>query len=447
MQELHDLLPTRAWWRAFLSSPDTSWQFGIFLVGALATWALGRYLRNRLGPVIQPGGVTGVSRTAVRTGALALIPVLLWVWLIAATAIFRKFGLATDVLRPAMLLVGAAALIRAGVFVLRHSFSPGSRLKAWEGVLTGTIWMLVALHILGWLPAVEQILDDYTLSFGKVRVSIYNVVSFALVIAFLLLAALWISNAVHRRVEKSAVLDASMKVALTKLTTFSLATVAVLSALVAAGIDLTALAVFGGALGVGLGLGLQRVVSNFVSGFILAFEGSIRPGDRINIGTRRGQVTALHARHAVVHTEDGLDILVPNENLLTSEIINWSYAGDCRVRFDLPVQISYDNDPEMALALLVRLAREHPKVLPDPEPAAVITGFGDNGINLELRTWVQDLEQGVSCIRSDLCLRIWQGFKAAGITIPYPQRDVRLRGTLEETPSISATQNKPRRSG
>lgn len=433
---MDDILPSSAWWRAFISAPDTWWQIGILLLGAAATWVLGRYLRRHLDPVTRPGRVTGVRRTAVRTGVLALVPALLWLWLIVAVAILRKLGMATDVLRPAMLLVGAAALIRAGVFVLRHSFSPGSRLKAWEGVLTATIWTLVALHILGWLPFVVQTLDDYALSFGSVRVSLYNVTSFALLIALLLLAALWVSNIIGWRVTKSAVLDESMKLALTKLTTFVLATLAVLVAMIAAGIDLTAFAVFGGALGVGLGLGLQRVVSNFVSGFILAFEGSIRPGDRINIGNQRGRVTALHARHAVVHTEDGLDILVPNENLLTSEITNWSYAGDHKVRFSVPVQIGYDDDPDTALALLVRLARAHAHVLADPSPMALLAGFGDNGINLELRVWIDELECVVVDVRSDLCRRIWHEFKTADITIPYPQREVRLRkGRTERSSS------------
>jgi small-conductance mechanosensitive channel len=423
---MEDLLPSRAWWRAFLHSPDTWWQFGLILLGASATWVLGRYLRGRLEPVIQPGVVKGMSRTAIRTTAIALIPALFWLWLAAAAAVFRKVGLASDVLQPAALLIGAAAVIRASVFVLRHSFSPGSRLKAWEGALAATIWLLVALHVLGWLPFVQQVLDEYALAFGNVRVSLYNVISFALLIGLLLLAALWLSNLVHGRVMKSAVLDDSMKLALTKLATFTLSTLAVLAAMVAAGIDLTTFVVFGGALGVGLGLGLQRVVSNFVSGFILAFEGSIRPGDRIAIGSQRGQVRALHARHAVVHTNDGLDILVPNETLISSEIVNWSYAGDRKVRVTVPVQIGYEHDPEAAIALLVRVAREHARVLADPEPATIVTGFGDHGVNLELRAWIDDLDYGVLIVRSDLLRRIWHEFRTAGITIPYPRRDVRV---------------------
>jgi len=440
---MDELFPSRTWWRAFVFSPDSWWQVGIFLIGAGATWLLGQYLRKRLEPVIKPGVVADVPRAALRITALALIPALLWLWLLVAMTVFRKLGLASDLLRPAMLLVGAAALIRASVFVLRHSFSPGSRLKAWEGVLTATIWAIVALHILGWLPVVEQTLDEYALTFGNVRISLYNIASFALLTALLLLVALWISNAIGWRVAKSTVLDDTMKRALAKLVTFTLATMAVVTAIVAAGIDLTAFAVFGGALGIGIGLGLQRVVSNFVSGFILAFEGSIREGDIINLGGKHGQVKALHARHIVLHTYDGFDILVPNENLITSEITNWSYGGDRKVRLNLPVQISYADDPEVAIPLLVAAARGHKSLLADPEPAAIVKGFGDNGIDLELRVWIDDLDYGVANVRSDLCRRIWREFRDAGVTIPFPQRDVRILGPEASGAPPSAKSRRP----
>jgi small-conductance mechanosensitive channel len=200
---------------------------------------------------------------------------------------------------------------------------------------------------------------------------------------------------------------------------------AVVVAMMTAGIDLTAFAVFGGALGVGLGLGLQRVVSNFVSGIILAFEESIRIGDVITVGTSFGVVQALYARHIVVRDRDGRDILIPNETLLTAEIINWSY-GDKNVRFRLPLQISYQDDPEQAMTIMLRAARETERVLADPEPVVRLMGFGDNGINLELRLWIHDPENGVNNVRSEVYVKIWRYFREAGISIPYPQRDVRL---------------------
>lgn len=434
---LFEMLTSPQALHGYLSHPETLWQIGILLAGLLVAWATGRYLRRRLAPVVEPGVIGELPRTAMRTGLLALVPLVLWLWLLAAVAVLRRTERATELLEPAMLLAGALALIRMGVFVLRHSFSPGSRLKAWEGALTITIWVLVGLHLLGWLPYVRQVLDEYALTLGQVRVSLYTVASLAFTVAILLFAALWVANAIEWRVARSQALEDSLKIALAKITRFSLITVAVLAAMIASGIDLTALAVFGGALGVGLGLGLQRIVSNFVSGVILAFEGSIRPGDVISIGETVGVVQTLHARHIVVHTRDGLDILVPNENLITAEITNWSY-GDRRVRLRLPVQVSYDDDPEAAIALLERVAAAHPRVLADPAPAGCLIAFGDNGIQLELRVWVNDPERGVGNVRSELLRAIYRELKAAGMTIPFPQRDVHIKPASAPAPAPSA---------
>src|SRR3972149_2008780 len=206
------------------------------------------------------------------------------------------------------------------------------------------------------------------LNFGKVRISLLNIVSFVLSIAIMLLVALWLANTIRNRVRRSHILEDSMKIALSQLGRIALLTPAGLMAMMMAGIDITAFAIFGGALGVGLGLGLQRVVSNFVSGFILVFEGSIRPGDVISFGNTFGTVRALHTRHIVIRTRDGMDILVPNENLMTSDITNWSYEGDRRIRLRLPVQIGYNDDPEQVVARLERIALEHGRVLKDPAP-------------------------------------------------------------------------------
>jgi len=427
------------------AQPATWWQLATVAGGFLVAWLLGHLLQQRLKPIVQPGGITGVGRTAMRTGIHALIPILWWLSLLAAQGWSRRRGAEIDVLHTAVILVGALAFIRMGVFVLRHSFSPGSRLKAWEWSLTVTIWGLVALHLLGLLPVVIELLDEYAITLGQTRLSLYTIVSFVLSIALLSLVALWLTNGIQAMLRRTEALDPSLKLVLGKLSRFLLLTLAVVVAMVTAGIDLTALAVFGGALGVGLGLGLQRVVSNFVSGIILAFEESIRPGDVLSIGTTFGVVQALHARHIVVRDRDGRDILIPNETLLTSEIVNWSY-GDRNVRFRLPVQISYQDDPEQAMALLVQAARETERVLSDPEPVARLMGFGDNGINLELRLWIHDPENGVNNVRSDAYLRIWRLFREHGIAIPFPQRDLHInpeRLAKEISPKHGTPGNRP----
>jgi small-conductance mechanosensitive channel len=425
MNTLTDLQDLAASAGDLLSTASTWRQFAVVAAGFLIALLAGHFLQQRLQPMVRPGAVTGIGRTAMRTGILALIPLLWWLVLLIALAWLRRRGEPSDVLRLAVYLVGALAFIRMSVFVLRHSFSPGSRLKAWEWVLTVTIWGLVALHVLGLLPGVVEVLDEHALALGNTRISLYMITSFVLSIALLSLLALWLTNGIQALLRRSQALDDSIKLVLNMFTRFLLLTLAVVVAMTTAGIDLTALAVFGGALGVGLGLGLQRIVSNFVSGIVLAFEESIRPGDVLSVGNTFGVVRGLHARYIEVRDRDGKDILIPNEALLTSEIVNWSH-GDRNVRFRLPVQIGYQNDPETAMAILEQAARATERVLADPAPAARLMGFGENGINLELRLWVNDPENGVNNVRSDIYLRIWRAFHAKGISIPYPQREVRL---------------------
>lgn len=200
-------------------------------------------------------------------------------------------------------------------------------------------------------------------------------------------------------------------------------------ALNTASIDLSSLAVFGGELGVGFGL--QRIASNFISGFILVLDRSIKPGDIITVGQNFGWVEQLNARYIVVRNRQGVETLIPNENLITSEVINWSYS-DRNVRVMMKVQISYDDDPEQAMALMLECAKASPRVLSDPPPSVRLMNFADSGIELELRVWIADMENGTGAIRSDINLAIWRIFKTHHITIPYPQRDLHIKSGLPD---------------
>jgi small-conductance mechanosensitive channel len=191
------------------------------------------------------------------------------------------------------------------------------------------------------------------------------------------------------------------------------------------GIDLTTLSVFGGALGVGLGLGMQRIASNYVSGFILLLDNSIRIGNVISVGNDRGEVTRITTRYTVLKNLGGVEALVPNELLVGLVVQNESYS-DPKVRIALPVQVGYDSDLERAMAIMVAAAKAQPRILVDPAPAVLLKEFADSGINLELGCWVADPEIGVGQLRSDINLAIWRDFKQAGIAIPFPQREVRI---------------------
>ncbi len=264
----------------------------------------------------------------------------------------------------------------------------------------------------------------FSIGDGK-RLSLLGIIKLISMSALFLLTALWLSRQLDKRLRKTSVLDISMRVAVGKIFKFALITIAILTALSSVGIDFTALAVFGGALGVGIGFGLRNIVSNFISGFILLFDRSIKPGDVITIGETFGWVVALHARYVVVKNREGVETLIPNENLVTTEVINWSFS-DRKVRLKLPVQISYDDDPEQAMKIITEAALDQDRVLTNPEPVCRLMGFGDFGIELQLRVWITDPQNGVANVRSNLNVAIWNAFKQAGITIPYPRQDIKF---------------------
>jgi len=283
----------------------------------------------------------------------------------------------------------------------------------------------------GWLPDVIQTLDDLSISFGDSRFSIMSLLKLVAAIIFFIIVANWLTHLIESRTRRSPHINPSMQVMLSKISKFTLYGLAFMFALTSVGIDLTTFAVFSGAIGVGIGFGLQKIFSNFISGFILLFDRSIKPGDVISIGTRFGWVQSLHARYVVVKDRDGVETLIPNENLITSEVVNWSYS-DRSIRTRIPVQVSYDDDPEVAMALLLEAADDKPRVLKSPEAAARFISFGDNGINLELRIWINDPESGIGSVVSDINLSIWKKFKENNISIPFPQHDVHIISSTED---------------
>ncbi|MBL4762342.1 MAG: mechanosensitive ion channel [Gammaproteobacteria bacterium] len=360
-----------------------------------------------------------IERVITPLGALAM--------LLVGRKLLASIGFETSLLNIIAPLVGSYALIKLTVYLLRKGFRSSPALKAWEQIISTSIWIVVALYIMGWLDDTLLAMDALGMEFGDTRVSLLSVSKLILVVALFFIMAMWLSRQIERRVMRARFIDASLQVGLTKVSHFTLLTIAILMALDAVGIDLTAFAVFGGAVGVGLGFGLQRIASNFISGFILILDRSIKPGDVITIGEKFGWVKELRARYIVVMNREGVETLIPNENLITSEVINWSYSNQ-NVRLRIPVQISYNDDPEKAMEILIEAANASPRVLRDPATAVRLMGFGDSGMDLEVRVWINDPESGLASVRSDINLEIWRRFKEEGITIPYPVRDVNVRG-------------------
>jgi small-conductance mechanosensitive channel len=353
-------------------------------------------------------------------------------YLLLSRFILDQFGVNTAVLDIFTPLLLSLAGIKLGVYILRAGFSPSPALRAWENVFSLLVWSVLALHLLGWLPDVIEAMDGFAFTFGETRISVLSFIQLTISIIIFIVIATWLVRFIESRAKRSQYLNPSMRVVLTKTSKFVVYGLAILFALKAVGIDFTAFAVFSGAVGVGIGFGLQKIFSNFISGFILIFDRSIKPGDVITIGDRFGWVQELNARYVVVRDRDGVEALIPNENLITTEVTNWSYS-DRSVRRRLPVSISYADDPELAMSLMVESAVEHPRVLGSPEPVARLLRFGDNGIELELRIWILDPENGTANVTSDINLAFWKRFKENDITIPFPQRDVYLKPVAESS--------------
>lgn len=202
---------------------------------------------------------------------------------------------------------------------------------------------------------------------------------------------------------------------------------AILVALPIVGIDLTVLSVFGGAIGVGLAFGLQKVASNYVSGFIILLERAIRVGDLVTVDNRHGVITGIHARYTVVRSLDGTEALLPNEMFIIQAVVNHTFS-DTKSSLRIPVNVAYDTNVDNLDALLTSIALSHPRVLKDPPPAMLVRALGENGVDVELTVWVQDAEQGVGSLRSDLLRKMLTKFAEEGIEIPYPQREIRQLG-------------------
>ena len=316
-------------------------------------------------------------------------------------------------------------IIQLSFFFLRSIFQPGPGLRSVERVVSWLVWGAVALHITGHLGQLVEALDAVGFTLGKQRISIYTALMGLLSIAMTLIAALSLGRLIEERLIKTSGFRPNIKVVLSKTLKTLLLIVAVLIALPMVGIDITVLSVFGGALGVGLGFGLQKVASNYVSGFVLLLDNSIRIGDMVTVDARFGEVREIATRYTVIRSRDGTEYILPNETLITSPVVNHTLANS-ENRVGIPVQVAYDTDLEKAKAIMLAAAANHPRALNEPEARVLLVGFGESGIDLELRVWITDPEEGLTRLRSDINWAIWEGFQREGIEIPYPQRVVHL---------------------
>ncbi|HEY1899569.1 MAG TPA: mechanosensitive ion channel domain-containing protein [Steroidobacteraceae bacterium] len=344
----------------------------------------------------------------------------------------NAMGAQAELLYVALELTLALALVRLGTYGMRLMLGRETWFDAWEGRIAVAIWLIIALELLGWLEKIQATLEHVHLIPGRNVFTLWELVKGVVVVTLFVFVTSVLARTVERRVMRLGSIALSTRIGISKFTYFVLLGMGILLGINAAGVDVTTLNVLTGGIGIGLGFGLQTIAGNFVSGFVLLIDKSIKPGDVISFtghtGTSTenfGWVQELRGRYVVVRDRDGVETLVPNQNLITNSVINWSYS-DQRVRLRLPVMISYDDDPEKALEALLEAVGDHPRILREPAPVSRLMAFEDYGMRVEVRFWIADPMNGVNNVRSDVNRAIWRVFRSHGIRIPVAQRELRM---------------------
>ena len=430
-------------WRE-VQRPQLLLQIGVVAGCLLAGWLLAYFAtralaqRSRHYVELNPERNAKLVQSRFEGIDRTFLPFFAWVFLMIGERVMTAYRQPHHVVRIVAMLAIAYVGINVGLYTLRRVFRPSAGMllvERWFGILA---WLLVALHVTGLLPDVVDALGgpEATFTFGKnVKISVWQVLSAFFWVGVTLVAALGIGSIVEARLMRAESIDGSIRIVLARLGNAVLIVVAVLVAMRLVDIDITVLSVFGGALGVGLGLGLQRIASNYVSGFIILLDRSLRIGDVITIDKYTGSVTQIRTRCTVVRAANGVEALVPNELLLNQAVQNFSY-GDSNGNATTRIRVAYDTDIDRALEVMAVAAKAQPRVLADPAVAAILKDFGDDGIELEVTYWVPDPEAGTDGLRSDINRAIWAAFRTAGIRVPLPQREVRLSSAHAPTPAI-----------
>jgi len=424
-------------WSSDRFTRDLLVELCVVAVCLFAGWLLAGALRRRPRRRSLPAPADLTGRHFAAHGAFVIAPVVLsTLLLLLARGLLQTVPVDVGLLDIALRLTIYYALVRFAVFAFAATLSDKSSIQRWETRATFAIWFALAANHQGWLDPIIASLDSVGVAAGERRITLWSVLKLLFILTACVLAAAWISRWVERRLNKLSTLAASTRIGVAKFANAFLIGLSLLLGLNAAGVDLTALTVLTGAIGLGLGFGLQAIAANFVSGFVLLMDRSIKPGDVISFSGQSGTSTEnfgwvheLRGRYVVVRDRDGIETLVPNQQLISNPVINWSYT-DPRIRLKLPVRISYRDDPELALKLLVQACESQARVLRDPAPASRLMHFGDSGIELELRFWISDPQEGVNNVRSEVNRTIWRLFKQHDVTMPIAQREVHVRAPL-----------------
>jgi small-conductance mechanosensitive channel len=411
-----------------LLKPGLLWQVATLVACLGLGWLLARLVRARFGAHMGDESRQGFVRMGVESFARVLSPLLALTLIAIATPLLAQWQ-RVNLLRVAIPLVGSFALIRLAFYVLRRVFARGGRggslLMLSETVFAGVVWIGVALYITGLWPGLVHYLEQTVVPVGRHQVSILTILQAAASVLVTLVLALWAGALLEERLMRMDSVHSSLRVVMARMGRALLILVAVLLSLSLVGIDVTVLSVFGGALGVGIGLGLQKIVSSYVSGFVILLERSLAIGDIVTVDKYHGQVTKINTRYTIVRGGDGIETVVPNEMLVGGPVQNYSLT-DRSLRIATAVTIGYQSDVEQVLHLLQETVAEVSRVCAEPAPQAFLMRFGADGLELEVGFWIADPENGRANALSDVNRAIWKALQKHQIEVPFPQRDIRL---------------------
>ena len=355
-----------------------------------------------------------------------LFPLVLLCLGFAARVVVERYTNAA-VLTVAIPVLVALVVIRTGVKVLQVAFAQARWVRALEQTLSWVAWVAMVMWVSGLLPMVLNELDQISWKVGSSQLSVRNILEGIVSSSAVLIITLWISSGIESRLLRSATGDAlSLRKAVSNASRALLLFLGLILAVSIVGIDLTALSVLGGAVGVGIGFGLQKLAANYVSGFVILAERSLRIGDHVRVDGFEGMVTEINARFTVVRSQTGRESIVPNEMLVSSRVENLSLA-DSLVYQSTKVQVGYDSDVGQVIALLTQAALAQPRVLREPEPSVQLSEFAPDGLEFTVVYWINDLQNGQGNLRSDLNIAILEALRQNHIDIPYPQQVVHNR--------------------
>jgi small-conductance mechanosensitive channel len=414
-----------------LSTPNVLIEVGIIVLCLIAGGLVGLQLARRYQRKRSSTPMALSWEYFVTHGTVVIIPLVIALVLdLAAHSALLAAHFDVTLLGAAARLIASYIIVRIAVLLFAASLGNKSWIQHWETRVTLLIWLAIAAEYLGWLDPIVATLDNLGIVAGRTRITVWSVLKLLFILTLFMLVATWISRWVEQRVKRLSGVAMSTRIGIAKFANAFLVALSILMGLNAAGVDLTALTVLTGAIGLGLGFGLQSIAANFVSGFVLLMDRSIKPGDVISLSGQAGTSTEnfgwvqeLRGRYVVVRDRDGVEMLVPNQQLISNAVINWSYT-DPRIRLKLPIRVSYRDDPELALRILLTACEGQARVLRDPAPVSRLMHFSDSGIELELRFWISDPQEGVNNVRSEVNRAIWRLFKAHKITIPMAQREI-----------------------